>query len=369
MLFFNLSAFFFFYFPIIGIYVIFLPKILANLGYSSMQIGILFAIAPLLRFIIPFFFVKFFSINKAAFTYALIGAFAAALLFYVTIENFYAFALANVLMGLSLGIILPYIETASIGHLGREQYGKSRLYGSLSFALIGLVVAKILSVDEDYTIVLHFFLTTIILTILFGYILSSIEEEPGSSAQTLPVNFAFWPHIGFWVNIFLMQVAFGAFYNFFTIYETAHGISLETTSYLWAFGVFCEIIMLYYQSHILKHFTLLDILKFATLITAFRWLLLYLFPESVAISYFSQSLHAFSFALYHSSALMFLYDNYTNKRLAGQFFYGFSFGLGSMVGSLVAGYFYGEYLFLVSSLITFVAFAVLAIEAKRRRVV
>ena len=63
------------------------------------------------------------------------------------------------------------------------------------------------------------------------------------------------------VKSIFMQMSFGAFYNFFTIYETEHGISLEMTSYLWSFGVICEILMLYFQAPLLKN-NLLNVIKF-----------------------------------------------------------------------------------------------------------
>ena len=55
MLFFNLSAFYFFYFAAVGVYIIFLPKVLHDIGYGAFDIGIIFALAPLMRFITPFF--------------------------------------------------------------------------------------------------------------------------------------------------------------------------------------------------------------------------------------------------------------------------------------------------------------------------
>jgi PPP family 3-phenylpropionic acid transporter len=79
-----------------------------------------------------------------------------------------------------------------------------------------------------------------------------------------------------------MQVAFGGFYNFFTIYETSHGISLELTSWMWSFGVICEIVMLYFQGPLLEK-NLLNIIKFTILITSFRWLLLYLYPDLAGV--------------------------------------------------------------------------------------
>ncbi|MGB3962598.1 MAG: MFS transporter, partial [Sulfurimonas sp.] len=44
-----LAVFYFFYFGIVGIYIIFMPKVLMMVGYSGSEIGIIFAAAPLVR--------------------------------------------------------------------------------------------------------------------------------------------------------------------------------------------------------------------------------------------------------------------------------------------------------------------------------
>ena len=133
-----------------------------------------------------------------------------------------------------------------------------------------------------------------------------------------------------------MQVAFGGFYNFFTIYQIDHGVSLELTSWMWSFGVLCEVFMLYFQGPLLQR-NLLNILQFATLVTALRWLLLYLYPTSVEVTFATQALHAISFALYHTAAITYVFSLYTQKKLAQQFFLGIAFGLGGSVGALLSG--------------------------------
>jgi PPP family 3-phenylpropionic acid transporter len=85
-------------------------------------------------------------------------------------------------------------------------------------------------------------------------------------------------------------------------------------------------------------------------VTILRWLLLFAFPGSLAISFLSQSLHAISFALHHTVAITILYSIYQNRRLAAQFYYGFSFGLGGFLGALIAGVFYGPYLYLYAAI-------------------
>ena len=71
MFFFNLSAFYFFYFAAVGVYIIFLPKVLHDIGYSTFDIGIVFALAPLMRFITPFLFLKHVKLDQNMFKSAL----------------------------------------------------------------------------------------------------------------------------------------------------------------------------------------------------------------------------------------------------------------------------------------------------------
>jgi len=231
------------------------------------------------------------------------------------------------------------------------KYGRSRLFGSIGFMLVSLIVAKYLSVPE---IELHYYLIATILTVLFAFSLLKYDDislEANEDDERFSL-LKYWP---LWVSLFLMQVSFGGFYNFFTIYETSFGISLEITSYLWAFGVICEILIFYFQAPLLQK-NLLFMIKFSILITSFRWLLLYLYPESLSVSFFTQSLHAFSFGLYHSAVILYLYKIYSNKKLAQQFMLGIAYGLGGFVGALIAGQFYGEYLFLYSSIIALMSY-------------
>jgi MFS transporter, PPP family, 3-phenylpropionic acid transporter len=350
MLFFNLSAFYFFYFAAVGVYIIFMPKVLHDIGYNAFDIGIIFALAPLMRFATPFLFLKHIDLNQRVFKNALFISILTSAMFYITIDNFYAFMINNAILGACLSLILPYLEVTALKNLGSDKYGKSRLYGSIGFMLISLVLAKFLSEPK---IALHYYLATNILTVIFALLLLRYDanHKRNENKEEAFSFFKYWP---FWLSLFFMQISFGGFYNFFTIYETQNGISLEMTSYLWSFGVICEIFMLYFQAPLLKN-NLLNILKICVGITIFRWLLLYLYPDSLSITFFSQSLHAFSFGLYHSTVIIFLYTLYENKKLAQQFMYGVAYGLGGFVGALVAGYVYGEYLFVYSAIFALIS--------------
>jgi PPP family 3-phenylpropionic acid transporter len=349
MLFFNLSAFYFFYFAAVGVYIIFMPKVLHDIGYNAFEIGIIFALAPLMRFLTPFLFLKHIKLDDKIFKISLFVSIITASLFYITIDNFYAFMINNALLGVCLALVLPYMEVTALQQLGKERYGKSRLYGSIGFMVISLVLARFLTSPE---IALHFYLAVTILTAIFAMLL--IKHDIEYKSTPIEEKFSFLKYWPFWLSLFFMQMSFGGFYNFFTIYETEHGISLEMTSYLWSFGVICEILIFYFQAPLLKN-NLLAVIKFCVGVTAFRWLILYFYPDSLTITFISQSIHAFSFGLYHSAVIMYLYSLYENKKLAQQFMYGVAYGLGGFVGAFVAGWVYGEYLFIYSALFAFIS--------------
>lgn len=347
-----LRGYYFFYFAMVGVYVVFMPKILTDLGYKPYEVGIIYASAPMMRFLMPFIFKYFLELTYKVFTISLVFSVIAIWLFCVTIDGFYGYLLSNIFFGGAMGISLPYIEAYALSILSKSDYGKTRLWGSVGFMIIVLILGEILSSPYIGIASLGF---TAFLTLLFGIGATLHYSKTQSNTKEDSKNFSLLKYRYFWFSLFLMQISFGGFYNFFTIYETSHGLSLEATSYLWSFGVICEIAMLYFQGPLLQK-GLLSIIKFATLTTALRWLMLYIYPSSIWIAFASQSLHAFSFALYHTAVISYIFHLYAQKKLAQQFYLGIAFGLGGSIGALSAGLFYGEYLFLTEASLAFVAY-------------
>lgn len=332
-----IAAFYFFYFSIVAIYVIFLPKVLSMVGYSPSDIGILFAAGPLVRFMLPFLFLKGIKLDLKVFNTALVVLLFSTISFFGTIEYFWPLLFSNIFMGIGMSLILPYIEVIALSLIGKESYGRVRLFGSIGFILVALLLVRFL---DTSTTALLFLLVVVTATFLFAYTIAHLDNKKAAAPESIEGKrldlLAHWP---LWLGLTLMQVSFGPFYNFFTIYETAHGLSLQTTIYLWSFGVIAEIILFYFQGPLLRH-NLLKLLELSLLVTVVRWLLTYLFADDLIVIYFAQSLHAFSFALFHTAAISYLYALYSERKLAQQFFFGISYGLGGFIGAITAGYIY-----------------------------
>lgn len=124
--------------------------------------------------------------------------------------------------------------------------------------------------------------------------------------------------------------------------------------------------MFYFQGPLL-HTDLWRVLRFTIFATALRWALLWLFADSLLMTFAAQSLHALSFALYHTAAISLLHTLYRRKALAQQFFLGISYGLGGFVGAVLAGKFYGEHLFLYESVIALAALGAMGLEKRIKK--
>ncbi len=349
-----LSSFYFFYFAIIGVYIIFMPKVLTMLGYCASDIGIIFAAGPLVRFILPFAFTRGLKLDVKSFNIAIVIMLFSSFSFFFSVDSFYKLLFSNIGLGIGLSIILPYIEVISLKTIGKERYGKIRLFGSVGFVVVALVLVKFLS--SPY-IALNYLLIFTSLTAIVAFLITKNADAITKQTQEIDNDIKLLSDWKLWVGLTLMQVSFGAFYNFFTIYETDYGVSMDTTIYLWSFGVLAEIVMLFSQGKLLRK-NLLLILQITTFATSIRWFLLFAFPQNLTILFFSQTLHALSFALFHSAAISYLFYLYKHQSLAQQFFSGITYGLGGFIGALYAGYIYEifpRYLFLSAAFIALMA--------------
>ncbi len=364
----TLSLFYFFYFAMVGVYVIFMPKVLKDIGYSAVEIGAIYTSAPLMRFLLPFIFKRWIKLSSSVFYFSLIATFLITVLFFFTIHSFWLFLLINFAFGGAMGAVLPFVETIALEQIGKERYGKIRLWGSLGFSAVAFVLGNIL---ESYIVALGFLVIMALFTTFFGLALVEHDQKAVELEEAVESDrsFSLAKYWAFWVSVFLFQFSFGGFYNFFTIYETSHGIALDIVSYLWIFGVACEIIMLIFQGPLLKHFDLLMILFIATLSGVFRWIIVALFPESLPLIMLAQATHALSFALYYTAAIAYVYSLYTQKKLAQQFFLGISFGLGGALGAIISGLIYKvtpSGLFLFEAAVAFVAALLLLVHRRRK---
>ena len=357
----RIGAFYFFYFALIGVFIAYTPKILQMVGYSGTQIGFLFSIPPLIRFLIPFVFLKHLKLTLNLYHISLVLTIIGGVGVFLFLNSFYLLIPSVLLMGIGMSLTLPHIETIALTLLSKERYGNVRLFGSIGFIVVILILPYYLDYPQN---ALYFLLGSAFLTLIFGFNINAKHESIGGVKDS--ERFSLKKHWALWVSLFLTQAAFAAFYNFFTNYESSVNITLETISYLWTIGVVFEIIMFRFQKPLLQ-FNLLHILQFTTFITAIRWFIIYLFPQNEIMLFIAQSTHALSYALYYTASIALLHTLYEDKKLAQQFSLGIAYGLGGFLGALIAGVvyeYYNQYLFLYASILTLISLIFLFLENK-----
>ena len=320
-----------------------MPKLFSHY-FTPAQIGILFAMMPIARFLTPFIFIKK-PLTKKDFILSILVAVLAS--FLILSKNFYLILLSFFLTGASFAVVFPYIEAIAVERLSTK-YGKARVMGSLGFMLYGIVFSYI-KINHLISFIFLMFLTAIIS--------SYFKEDKTLKKESSTINFI--KNYKFWLGLIFMQISFGGFYNFFTIYLIKHGINKEYVGWLWGIGVSAEIIVFLTGHKFLHKLNPVKWIKISIFLTSIRWMMLFLFANSLSLIAISQLLHAFSFAIFHTSALLYINKTYKNKTLAQQFYAGIGYGLAAFLGSIISGFLYGENLFLYESLIALIGFLIM----------
>ena len=343
-MFLALVIFYFLFFALIGDFVIFLPKFFSNY-FTPAQIGIIFSMMPIARFITPFVFLRK-PLTKKDFVLSILIAFFSS--FLILSKKFYLILIAFFLIGASFAVLFPYIEAIAIEKL-QTKYGKARVMGSIGFMLYGIIFSYI-KINHLISFIVLMFLTAIS---------SFYFKKDKTIKKSSSIKIDFLRDYKFWLALIFLQISFGGFYNFFTIYLINHGIEKEYVGWLWGIGVMAEIVVFLIGHKFLHKLKPIKWIKISIFLTSIRWAMLYFFANSLILIAFSQLIHAFSFAIFHTSALLYISKKYENKTLAQQFYAGFGYGLAAFLGSIISGFLYGEKLFLYESLIALFGFLIM----------
>lgn len=261
--------------------------------------------------------------------------------------------------------ILPLLES-STNQLLRGQsniYSRIRVWGSISFLLLVIISGSLFASLSVETTIETGNLILLILLVVTLLRLPNLKVKPVASKQT---DGPFWHKVTsrngalFLASSFLLQLGFGAYYGFFSIYLNELGYSGFTIGCLIAFGVLCEVGIFYVSGKIIKRFSLKALFLACFVATALRWTMTGYYADILWLLAITQSIHALSFGLHHVAVQRFINDYFDKSQQArGQASYlAVSFGLGGALGSFCTGVLwqYGaQWAFGLSALVTLLA--------------
>lgn len=341
----RLSAFYFFYFAVLGVLVPYWGLYLKDLGFGARHIGILMAIPLATKIVAPNIW-GWLADTVSRGRSLLPLASALALVIFTSLflaESFLWLALGMVGFSFFWNATLPSMEAITLNFLGDRwhRYGVVRLWGSVGFIAVVGSMGWVID-GHGASMVLP------AISLLLAGMWLAVVSVPGSGsaaagreAAAADGHPALQPHvIAFLVCCMLMQAAHAPFYAFFTLYLEHYGYGKSLIGGLWALGVVAEIVVFAVMHRLFGWFRITALLQFSFLVTVVRWLLVAAFPELLAVIVFSQLLHAVTFGVYHAAAIQLIHRLFTaSHQHRGQALYSsMSFGVGGSLGSLYSGY-------------------------------
>ena len=338
-----LIATYFLYFGQLGVLVPYLGIFLDGRGLDSQQIGELLAIITLARIVGPSLWASVADKTGRSLGILQLGSFLAAASFSVILltDSVWGIAITLTLMMMFWTAVLPQLEVITLTNVAQmgTSYGKVRLWGSIGFIVLTVLVGYLLDIFGSETPV---YAGLAILTLLFiSTLFINVKRTPvnatkSESSWSLALS---KPFIIFILSAALLQVSFGAYYGFFALYMRDIGYTGQQTGLLIALGVLAEIFIFLAANKLVRRFNVYLLLTVCMLATAFRWLVLALLAEFSVVVVISQLIHALSFGLAHVASMQFISQYFpVSFHSRGQALYiSLAFGIGGAIGGYVAG--------------------------------
>lgn len=341
----KLSGFYFWYYSIVGTFLPYWSLYLQDQGFNYKEIGLLSSIAILTRIFAPFIWGFIADKTGKRMLLVRIATWMEAtiwFLIFIIPNNMQSIALLMFIFSFFQNAILAQFEGVTLFWLGdkhTEYYGKIRKWGSIGFIVGVFSIGAILDVVDIH------YLPMMLLCIAFtAFIWSFSIKEPHTAPNSQKILEPLFPILkrpvvtAFFCIEFIMLFAQAPFYSFYSNYLKTAGFNTTEIGFLWSVGVIAEIIMFNYANFFLTRFSWRNLVTMCLIMTCIRFLLVGFFPEHFFMQFLSQTLHAFSFGLFHIIAMRIILQNFTAKQQGrGQALYSTMWGLGVASGSILAG--------------------------------
>ncbi len=341
----RLSGFYLFYFAILGVLLPYWGLYLLALGFEPARIGELMAIPQATKLVAPSLWGWLADRSGRRMRVVRWACLASALSFggvYAAGASYLALALVTLLFSFFWNAALPQFEAVTLNHLGEHvhRYSRVRLWGSVGF--IGAAVGVGFLV-QDWGVGLVPALLWGLFAALWLNSLLVAESPTGPPLQVAPPLGQVLRQptvIAFFAACFLHQAAHGPYYGFFSLYLETCGYSREFIGLMWGLGVTAEVGLFLLMHRLLPRFGPRRLMLAALALAALRWVLIGHFARELPILWFAQTLHAFSFGVFHAVSIHLIHRFFPGALQGrGQALYSsLSFGAGNAVGSLAAGY-------------------------------
>ncbi len=339
-----LAAQYFLYFGVMGMYLPFFNLYCYQIGFSGWQIGSLSAA----RSVVLIVFGMAWSVLADRFQsrrviYIFCNFVSAALwgLFLLTTHFFWMLAI-TIIYGVFYAPLISFLEAFAMDVLGldKKRYGRMRVWGSLAFITVVLVLGRVIDL---YSV-------KIIISLILAWSWVQALVSLGFPLKAPAARLNFWrglkkmisPRVAlFFACAFLMLVSHGAYYAFFSIHLNKLGFDNFFIGLSWSVAVGAEIVAMFFSERIFKRFEYETVLLVSFGIAVLRWAGLWA-TQSAAGILVLQLTHAVTYGTFHMASILYI-DTLApagTKTVGQAANNAVTYGLGLMVGFFISGALY-----------------------------
>lgn len=339
----RIAGFYFFYYAFIGMFAPYWSLYLKSIHFDVIEISILLSIQPVMRMIAPNVWGWLADHTGKRLLVVQIAATLSAL-FYLGVfftTSFWGMFLVLMLMAFFWSASMPLVEATTLSFLGKNtaHYGRIRSWGSIGFivAVVGLGYAF------DYIEIAWLLWAGLVCEIgilIFSRQIPKTEVLAHHTDSQSIRQIVLQPQVmALFGACFLMSVAHGPYYTFYSIYLVEHGYAKSAVGGLWALGVICEIGVFFLMPALVRRFGFTRILLISFGAAVLRFMLIGWTVDVVVLLLFAQVLHALTFGAYHAASVGLVHEFFRGRHQSkGQALFGSAtYGAGGVLGGLASG--------------------------------
>lgn len=341
----RLSSFYLFYYAALGAFTPYWSLYLESQGMGITAISVMMSLWYATRVIAPSIWTSAAAASSRPIRWLRAGCL-------LTLATFCAFLLplqgpwpyvVMIAFCFFYNAVMPQFESITLTHLGADsaRYGRIRVWGSFGFIAVVSVFGWLIGTYGAGN--LPWLMLPLFVLLLASAMGNRYARHMDGAARTPATGF--WaivrrpPVLAFFVAAFLEQLSFGPYYTFFSVYMSSHGYATGMLGLMWTVGVVFEVAVFFCIARFFRRFDASWLLIISMASASLRWIATALWPENLPVMLIAQASHCLGFAAFFASAMQLL-AGYFPGRLNGHgqgLFYGFSSGLGGVLGALIAG--------------------------------
>jgi PPP family 3-phenylpropionic acid transporter len=322
------------------VYLPYFSLYLSHLGYAGWQIGAVTGMQPALRWVAAIAWAYAADRWRVRHRLLVATAFFGALFFVplLVVRDFHA--VLAVMAGIALlhGSMIPMLDATVMDHLGAlgGDYGRLRLWGSVSFVLGALGSAPLVHAFSPKVVPLLLLVPSVLIPAALwrlprAQLGHAVHFQPPWRLVTPPLAL-------FLATAFLLQMSCGAWQGFFALHTAALGLSDAVPGLAWGCAVVAEIALFFWARQVLERISPATLILIVLVATVARWLLTAAaHTETLVVAV--QMGHTLTFSAFHLAALLLLARLVpVESSTSGQALYGLvAMGLGGSAGMSIAG--------------------------------